>query len=89
MYDHLFEVRDPNKTEEGKDFLSNLNPGSLNVLEKCYIEPSVKGSEPGKRYQFERLGYFIVDPKDTTDTKLVFNRIVSLKDTWAKVNKQK
>ncbi|MBU1128886.1 MAG: glutamine--tRNA ligase/YqeY domain fusion protein [Candidatus Omnitrophica bacterium] len=88
VYDHLFAVRDPNKTEEGKAFLSNLNPGSLTVLKKCYIEPSIKGAAPGSRYQFERLGYFNVDPKDTTDAKLVFNRIVSLKDTWAKVYKQ-
>jgi glutaminyl-tRNA synthetase len=89
IYDHLFLERDTNKTEEGKDFLSNLNPESLEILKECFIEPFVKDAVPGARYQFERLGYFNVDSKYSAGEKLVFNRIVSLRDTWAKVNKGK
>ena len=68
------------------DFLSNLNPNSLEVLANCYVEPSLGGAVSGDRYQFERQGYFCVDP-DSADGKLVFNRTVSLKDTWAKIEK--
>ena len=89
IYDHLFLERDANKTEEGKDFLSNLNPESLKILKECFVEPFVAGAAPGARYQFERLGYFNVDSKSSEDEKLVFNRIASLRDTWAKVNKGK
>ena len=72
---------------EGGDWKSNLNPNSLEVLPTCYVEPSVKGAAPGHRVQFERLGYFCIDP-DSTSEKLVFNRTVTLKDTWAKMQKK-
>jgi len=86
QYDNLFTQEDPNQTEEGKDFTSNLNPSSLEVLTHCKLEPSLAGAALGSRYQFERLGYFCVDP-DSTSGKLVFNRTVALKDTWAKIEK--
>jgi glutaminyl-tRNA synthetase len=87
VYDRLFTTAYPENTEEGQDFIVNLNPNSLEVLQGCKIEPSVKGALAGNRYQFERLGYFAVDP-DSSAEKLVFNRTVSLKDTWAKVQQK-
>ena len=87
IYENLFTKEDPNKAEEGKDFLSNLNPNSLEVVSKAKLEPSLKGAAAGTRYQFERLGYFCVDPDSTAD-KLVFNRTVALKDTWTKIEKK-
>jgi len=89
LYDHLFVKRDPNETEEGKDFTSNLNPNSLEKIASCYAEPSLKRVKPGSRYQFERLGYFCVDTVYSTIEKPVFNRIVSLRDTWGKIEKKK
>ncbi|MEW6068358.1 MAG: glutamine--tRNA ligase/YqeY domain fusion protein [Nitrospirota bacterium] len=86
LYDHLFIKPDPGDTEEGTDFKSYLNPNSLVVLKPCYVEPGLKNAKPGSRYQFERLAYFCVDP-DSLDGKLIFNRIVQLKDTWAKIEK--
>ncbi len=86
LYDRLFTKEDPTDTEEGRDFTANLNPDSLEVLTSCKVEPSLKAAEPESRWQFERLGYFCVDP-DSTPDKLVFNRTVSLRDTWAKVQK--
>ncbi len=86
LYDHLFTKEIPDKTEEGKDFTSNLNPNSLQVLTDCFVEPSLKDAKPLGRYQFERLGYFCVDP-DSSSGKLIFNRTVTLKDTWAKIQK--
>ena len=80
LYDRLFNVEDP---EEGGDFLAHLNPQSLEILEHAKLEPSVRGAEPLTRYQFERLGYFVVD-RDSGE-KLVFNRTATLKDTWAKL----
>jgi glutaminyl-tRNA synthetase len=88
LYDHLFKTPNPDDVPEGESYLSNLNPGSLEVLRECYLEPSVKGAAPGAKYQFERLGYFCVD-RDSTDAKLVFNRAVTLADTWAKIEKGK
>ncbi len=88
LYDYLFTKRDPNEVEEGTDYKSNLNPKSLEVLKSCYVEPSLKNASPGSSYQFERLGYFCVD-KDSSKEKLVFNRTVSLRDTWAKISKKK
>ncbi|GIW41160.1 MAG: glutamine--tRNA ligase [Candidatus Binatia bacterium] len=82
LYDHLFLKPDP---DEDEDFLSSLNPNSLEVV-SAKIEPSVAGAPPGTRYQFERLGYFCVDP-DSTPERLVFNRTVTLKDTWARIEK--
>ncbi|MBN1794535.1 MAG: glutamine--tRNA ligase/YqeY domain fusion protein [Candidatus Omnitrophica bacterium] len=86
LYDNLFSKPNPDEAEEGEDFLSNLNPNSLAILDGCYVEPSLGWARPGERYQFERQGYFSVDP-DSSSGKLVFNRTVSLKDTWAKVQK--
>jgi glutaminyl-tRNA synthetase len=84
LYDRLFWKPDPENAEEGEDFLSNINPDSLEVLGGARVEPSLNGAAPGTRVQFERQGYFCVDP-DTRDGKLVFNRTVSLKDSWAKI----
>jgi glutaminyl-tRNA synthetase len=87
LYDHLFAKANPNDVEEGEDFLSNLNPDSLEVLKGCKVEPSLEGAEPGSRYQFLRQGYFCIDP-DSTEGNLVVNRTVSLRDTWAKLEKK-
>jgi glutaminyl-tRNA synthetase len=87
LYDHLFTKQDPDDVEEGRDYKSNLNPDSLEVLPTCRIEPSVADAKPGDRFQFERQGYFCVDP-DSTDDKLVFNRAATLKDAWAKIEKK-
>lgn len=86
LYDHLFLKTDPDEVEEGSDFKSNLNPASLEILNSCRLEPDLRAAKDGNRYQFLRLGYFCVDP-DSTDKKLVFNRTVSLHDTWAKIEK--
>ncbi len=88
LYDKLFNVKDPSITEEGKDFISNINHESLKTLKNCYIEPSIKNGKPGDIYQFERLGYFIVD-KDSSENNMIFNRTITLKDTWKKIQKQK
>jgi len=87
LYDHLFTKRDSTDVEEGADYKSNLNPKSLEILTSCKVEPSLEGAAPGSRYQFERLGYFFVDTTDSSVKKLVFNRTVSLRDTWAKISK--
>ncbi|HEY97497.1 MAG TPA: glutamine--tRNA ligase/YqeY domain fusion protein [Dehalococcoidia bacterium] len=87
LYDHLFNKEDPADVEDGKDFKDYINPDSLEVLTSCRVEPSLAGATPGSRYQFERQGYFCVDP-DSSSGKLVFNRIVTLRDTWAKIQKQ-
>jgi glutaminyl-tRNA synthetase len=87
LYDNLFSKEDPNQVEEGRDFTANLNPNSLETLASCRLEPSLASATVGSRYQFERLGYFCVDP-DSKPGKLVFNRTVALKDTWAKVEKK-
>lgn len=87
LYDHLFTKRDSTEVEEGTDYKSNLNPKSLEILTSCKVEPSLEGAAPGSHYQFERLGYFFVDTTDSSAKKLVFNRIVSLRDTWAKISK--
>ena len=87
LYEKLFLKEDPNDVEDGADFMSNINRDSLEVLTSCRIEPLLVGAAPGNRYQFERMGYFCVDP-DTTPGKLVFNRTVSLRDDWAKIQKQ-
>jgi len=87
LYETLFTTENPNEAAEGKDFTVNLNPHSLEVLTDAKLEPSLRDAKPGTGYQFERLGYFSVDP-DTTPEKLVFNRTVALRDTWAKIEKQ-
>ncbi len=87
LYDHLFTKPNPYDVPEGQDFIVNMNPNSLERLPCCYVEPSLKDASPGSRFQFERLGYFCVDT-DSTAEKLVFNRTVSLVDTWAKIAKK-
>jgi len=87
LYDTLFTREDPNEVEEGRDFTANLNPQSLEVVHGAKLEPSLRGATTGAGYQFERLGYFAVDP-DTTPEELVFNRTVALRDTWAKIEKK-
>ncbi|HSY66584.1 MAG TPA: glutamine--tRNA ligase/YqeY domain fusion protein [Terriglobales bacterium] len=88
IYENLFSKEDPNQTAEGEDFTANLNPNSLEVLMDAKLEPSLASAAPGSRYQFERLGYFCVDP-DSAPGKPVFNRTVALKDTWARIEKRK
>ena len=87
IYDNLFLKENPNEVEEGKDWTSNLNSNSLEVIRDAKLEPSLADAAAGSRYQFERLGYFCVDP-DTKPGASVFNRTVALKDTWAKVEKR-
>lgn len=84
LYDRLFNVEDPSSEEA--DFKTFLNPNSLEVLSASKLEPSLKTAKQGDRFQFERMGYFCADP-DTNDGKIVFNRTVTLKDTWAKIEK--
>ncbi|MCF6277329.1 MAG: glutamine--tRNA ligase/YqeY domain fusion protein [Anaerolineales bacterium] len=88
IYDRLFTVPNPMAAEEGKDFIDYLNRDSLEIKSACKLEPSLKGARPGDKFQFERLGYFAVDP-DTTDETLIFNRTVTLRDTWARIEKQR
>jgi glutaminyl-tRNA synthetase len=87
VYDNLFSKENPDDLEEGQDFTANLNPHSLEVISNAKLEPSLANPVVGARYQFERLGYFAVDP-DSKPGKPVFNRTVALKDTWAKVEKK-
>ena len=88
LYDHLFTKEDPDDVEEGQNFKDNLNPNSLEAAEFVPRGAfTLSGATPGSRYQFERQGYFCVDP-DTTPEKLVFNRTVSLRDTWAKIARE-
>jgi glutaminyl-tRNA synthetase len=87
LYENLFTKEDPNDVPEGQEFTVNLNPNSLEVLNNAKLEPSLAGAKPGDRYQFERLGYFCVDP-DSKLGALVFNRTVPLRDTWAKMEKR-
>jgi glutaminyl-tRNA synthetase len=87
LYDHLFTAPNPAEEREDADFKAYLNPSSLHNLTSCRVEPSLRGALPGNRYQFERLGYFCVDTKDSSDEKLVFNRTVTLRDTWARIQK--
>jgi glutaminyl-tRNA synthetase len=86
LFEHLFLKSDPDDRPEGQDFKTNLNPKSLETLTSSRIEPGLKTAKPGNKYQFLRLGYFCVDP-DSTSEKLVFNRSVTLQDTWAKIEK--
>jgi len=82
LYDRLFKSENPGAG--GRDFKDDINPASLQVLTGAKVEPSLAGAAPGARYQFERLGYFCVDP-DTAAGRLVFNRTVGLRDTWARI----
>jgi glutaminyl-tRNA synthetase len=87
LYETLFTKENPNEFPEGAEFSANLNPNSLEVLRDCKVEPVLRDAVPGTRYQFERLGYFCVDP-DTKPGRPAFNRTVALRDTWAKVEKR-
>jgi glutaminyl-tRNA synthetase len=86
LYDHLFLKPNPSDEEDGLDFKAHLNPNSLITLKSCRVEPSLAGAVPGSHYQFERQGYFCVDP-DSSSKTLVFNRTVALRDSWAKIEK--
>jgi glutaminyl-tRNA synthetase len=86
LYEVLFSREDPTDLAEGEDVLDHLNPDSLRVV-SARVEPGLAGAEPGSAYQFERLGYFCVDP-DSRKDRLVFNRSVTLRDTWAKLSKR-
>jgi len=88
LYDRLFTKEDMNDLAEGEDWRTHLNPQSLTVT-RAYVEPSLAESKPGGvPYQFERQGYFHLDPKDSRPGQPVFNRTVSLKDSWAKIEKK-
>ncbi|GAJ14765.1 unnamed protein product, partial [marine sediment metagenome] len=86
LYDLLFTKENPGEEEEGGDFKDNLNPNSLEVLEGVKLESSLRGAVPGDRYQFLRQGYFCVDP-DSKENRVVFDRTVTLRDSWAKIEK--
>jgi glutaminyl-tRNA synthetase len=85
LYDRLFKVENPSRVEEGEDWKSLLNPDSLQVLTRCKLEPALRVAEPGERVQFERVGYFVVDTRDSRPGAPVFNRTVQLKDSWSKL----
>jgi glutaminyl-tRNA synthetase len=87
IYDKLFAKEDPNQVEGGQEFTANLNPNSLEVIANAKLEPSLANAPVEGRYQFERLGYFCVDP-DSRPGHLVFNRTVALKDAWARIEKK-
>ncbi|MGH9760686.1 MAG: glutamate--tRNA ligase family protein, partial [Blastocatellia bacterium] len=87
LYDHLFAKENPSEVEEGQDFTANLNPNSLEVLAGCKVEPSLREAAVNAQYQFERMGYFCVDLDSSTE-KLVFNKTIGLRDTWAKIEKR-
>ena len=87
LYDRLFLTENPEDVPEGQDYKTNLNPRSLEVVRGCWVEPSLAQAAPGSRYQFERLGYFCADAADSQPGTPVFNRTVSLRDTWAKIEK--
>jgi glutaminyl-tRNA synthetase len=84
LYDHLFLKADPDDDADGGDFRVHVNPNSLETLTSCRVEPGLAGAAPGSRYQFERQGYFCVDT-DSTEGSLMFNRTVSLRDSWARI----
>ena len=86
LYDSLFNVENPEKTEEGKDFTDNLNPNSLEINNSCKVEPSLKNAKLGEYYQFMRIGYFCAD-NDFTSENPIFNKTVGLRDSWGKKQK--
>ncbi len=87
LYDRLFTIEDPERSEDGQTFVDHMNPASLEVLPNCQAEPSLAGAATPARVQFERIGYFCVDP-DSRPGALVFNRTVSLRDTWARIEQK-
>jgi len=88
LYDRLFTVPNPNNAPEGKTYVDMLNPDSVVTLHNCFVEKSLVEARPGSHFQFERLGYFCVDSKDASKSRPVFNRTVSLRDSWAKMAKK-
>jgi glutaminyl-tRNA synthetase len=88
LYDHLFTRENPNDVQEGRHFSDYVNPRSLEVLRGCRLEPGLAAAAPGSRFQFERMGYFCADLKDSAPGRPVFNRSVTLRDTWAKIAKK-
>jgi glutaminyl-tRNA synthetase len=88
LYDHLFTKPDPEDVPAGQTYRENLNPSSLDILADCRLEPSLASAQPGDAYQFERLGYFCVDSVSSKPGRPVFNRIVTLRDTWAKIQQK-
>jgi glutaminyl-tRNA synthetase len=88
LYETLFDVENPEDVPEGQDFTQSLNPGSLETLQGCKLEPSLAAAVPGSPYQFERLGYFCADPEDSRPGVPVFNRTVTLKDAWARIERK-
>jgi glutaminyl-tRNA synthetase len=88
LYETMFTKENPNETEEGQEFTVNLNPNSLEIVSGAKVEPSVREAAVGTRYQFERLGYFCLDPDSTAD-KLAFNRTIALRDSWSKIEGKK
>ncbi|MBW2251671.1 MAG: glutamine--tRNA ligase/YqeY domain fusion protein, partial [Deltaproteobacteria bacterium] len=89
LYEHLFIKENPSETKDSSDFKTYLNPNSQEILTSCLVEPSLNGAAPGSRYQFLRQGYFCVDSKDSLSNALVFNRTVTLRDTWAKIQRSR
>ena len=87
LYDRLFRVENPDDVAEGQDWKSNMNPDSLTTLTNCLVEPALKSARAGERYQFMRTGYFCTD-NESRDGRLVFNRTVGLRDTWAKIEQK-
>ena len=88
LYDNLFTIENPSDVPEGKEFTDFLNPDSKTVLENVKLEDAVGAAQPGDRFQFMRQGYFYLDPESTTEDKMVFNQIVPLRDSWAKISKK-
>jgi glutaminyl-tRNA synthetase len=88
LYDTLFRDEDPEAVAEGADFVAGLNPESLEVLEGCKLEPALAEAKPGAPVQFERVGYFVADAFDSRPGRPVFNRTVTLKDAWARIEKR-
>jgi len=89
LYEHLFVKENPSEAKDGADFKTYLNPDSMEKLTSCLVEPSLAGAAPGSRYQFLRQGYFCVDSRDSSSNALVFNRTVTLRDTWAKIQRSR
>jgi glutaminyl-tRNA synthetase len=88
LYNHLFTKENPDEEKDNIDLKTYLNPNSLEILTSCRVEPVLANAAPGSRYQFERIGYFSVDSVDSSDGALVFNRTVTLRDSWAKIAKR-
>jgi glutaminyl-tRNA synthetase len=88
LYSHLFTRENPADVKGGEDFTTCINPDSLEILAGCRLEPNLADAQPESIYQFERLGYFCVDRHDSSRGRLVFNRSVTLRDTWAKMQKK-